>query len=95
MRHKLPRVSAVSLSLGLVAVLMVVYVGLIAVVMSYAASTIEFSQSVRTDESSVAALEAKYLDAIAHIMATDYTAADYAPPVKTVFVKAASATALR
>lgn len=80
---------------GGVAVLAVVYIGLIAVVMSYAALTIEFSQSVRNDEAEVAALEGRYLDAVARVMATDYAAADYAVPVAKTFVRAASVTALR
>ena len=48
--------SLLSLISGAVAVLAVSYIGLIAVVMSYAALTVEFSQSVRNDESAVATL---------------------------------------
>ena len=87
--------SPVALSTGLVATLIVAYIGLIAVVMSYAALTIEFSQSVRNDEAKVAALEERYLDAVAQVMATDYTAANYAPPRAKIFVRAASVTALK
>ncbi len=92
--RNLPRFSPVSLAGGAVGVLVVVYIGLIAVVMSYAALTIEFSQSVRNDESSVAALEQEYLAMVSKIMATDYTA-EYAPPVAKTFVRAKSVTALR
>lgn len=80
---------------GVVGVLAVAYIGLIAVVMSYAALTIEFSQSVRNDESAVAALEGQYLSTVAQITATDYSAAGYAPPIAKIFVPAKSVTALR
>ena len=49
--------SLLSLVSGAVAILVVAYIGLIAVVMSYAALTVEFSQSVRNDEAAVAVLE--------------------------------------
>ena len=80
---------------GIAVVLMVTYVGLIAVVMSYAAMTIEFSQSVRNDEAVVATLEAQYLSTVARITTSDYTTAGYARPLTKVFVPAKSATALR
>jgi hypothetical protein len=73
----------------------VTYIGLIAVVMSYAALTIEFSQSVRNDESVVATLEGNYLSSVAHITSTDYGMAGYALPVDKIFVPAKSVTALR
>lgn len=76
-------------------VLAVVYIGLIAVVMNYAAVTIEFSQSVRDDESTVAALETQYLSAIAQVTNTNYIEAGYAKPIATLYVPAASVTALR
>ncbi len=85
----------VSLCLGSIAVLAVAYIGLIAVVMSYAASTVEFAQSVRNDEASVASLESRYLAAVASITNTDYTAEGYAKPVAEAFVPSASMTALR
>ena len=87
--------SVLSLASGVVAVLAVAYIGLIAVVMSYAALTVEFSQSVRNDESAVAALESEYLAGVARITSTDYAAAGYAKPLAEVFVRAQSATALR
>ena len=77
------------------AVLAIVYVGLIAVVMSYAALTIEFSQSVRNDESAVAVLERHYLSVVAQITGTDYAAAGYALPVAKLFVPVKNVTALR
>ncbi len=80
---------------GIVAILSVTYIGLIAVVMSYAALTIEFSQSVKNDEASVAALESEYFSTIARITNTDYRAAGYAPPLATTFVRAKSPTASR
>ena len=53
--------SAVSVCSGVVAVLAIAYIGLIAMVMTYAALTVEFSQSVRNDETAVAKLEKQYL----------------------------------
>lgn len=87
--------SAVSLCSGIVAVLAVTYIGLIAVVMSYAAATVEFSQSVRNDESTVAALESQYLAAVAVITHTNYIAAGYAKPVAEIYIPQKSVTALR
>lgn len=87
--------SPVSFCVGAVAVLLVAYIGLIAVVMSYAVLTIEFSQSVRNNEAAVAALEGRYLANVARTTTTDYIAAGYARPAVTTFVRAESVTALR
>ncbi len=87
--------SPTSLCFGVVAVLGVVYIGLIAVVMSYAALTVEFSQSVRNDESKVAVLEDQYLANVAKITTTDYTALGYALPIAKIFVQAKNVTVLR
>ncbi len=81
--------------IGTVVVLLVMYIGLIATVMSYAALTVEFSQSVKNNESVVAVLEGRYLEAVARITATDYLAEGYALPTAKTFVRAKSATALR
>ena len=89
------RYSPVSIGYGAVATLTIVYIGLIAVVMSYATLTVEFSQSVRNDEAAVAQLEARYLAAVSEITKTDYTAAGYAKPVTQTFIPTKSATALR
>ena len=78
-----------------VAVLVVVYIVLISVVMSYAALTIEFSQSVRNDESAVASLEGQYLSVVAQITSSDYSQIGYALPVSKIFVPVKSVTALR
>ncbi len=80
---------------GSAAILAVAYVGLIAVVMSYAALTVSFSQSVKNDEAAVATLESQYLAAVASITGIDYIAAGYASPVAEVFVPTEDATALR
>ncbi len=84
-----------SLCLGVVAVLAVAYLGLIAVIMSYATLTVEFSQSVRNDETAVAMLEGQYLSMMADITKTDYTAAGYTAPSAKIFVPTKSVTALR
>lgn len=84
-----------SLASGTVAVLLIAYIGLIAVVMSYGALTVEFSQSVRNDEAAIATLESGYLANVAHITNIDYIAAGYTKPLIEVFVRAESSTALR
>ena len=81
--------------IGIVTVLLVTYIGLIATVMSYAALTVEFSQSVRNNESSVAVLEGRYLATVERITTTDYSAEGYTLPVEKIFVKAEGTTALR
>jgi len=90
-----PKFSVTALCSGVAVVLLVTYIGLIAVVMSYAALTIEFSQSVRNDEAAVAALESQYLASISIITNTDYVAAGYSMPIAKTFVPTKSATALR
>lgn len=87
--------SPVPLCVTLVVALLVVYIGLIAMVMSYGVVTVEFSQSVRSDESELAQLESQYLDKVAQITSADYAALGYAKPAGQVFVRAQSATALR
>ncbi|MFA5744836.1 MAG: hypothetical protein WC887_01340 [Candidatus Paceibacterota bacterium] len=87
--------SLTALCSGVLAVLVVSYIGLIAVVMSYAATTIEFSQSVRNDESMVATLEGQYLSVVSEITNTNYVADGYTVPVAKIFVPAKSTTALR
>ena len=89
------RLSIVSVSSSIVGILALTYIGLIAVVMSYAALTVEFSQSVKNDEASVASLESQYLSSIADIQNSDYRAAGYTAPVRQVFVPTNSMTALR
>ena len=92
--HRFPY-SLVTVCGALVAVLAVTYLGLIAVVVSYATLTVEYTQSVRNDEAAVAQLEARYLASVAAVTATDYTLAGYKKPVRETFVAAQSATALR
>lgn len=87
--------SFLSLCWGAVGTLLVVYIGLIAVVMSYAAFTVEFSQSVKDDGAAVAFLESQYLASVARVTNTDYKAEGYAAPVATLFVPTKSVTALR
>ena len=89
------RFSPVSLATSALGILAVSYIGLIAVVMGYATMTIEFSQSVKQDEASVATLESRYLAAIEQITTTDYRAAGYAKPIAEVYVPAKIVTALR
>jgi hypothetical protein len=95
MRNPPFRFSPVPLAAGIVAALVIGYLGLIATVMSYAAVTIDFAQSERTDEAVVAKLEARYLDAVAEVTGADYAALGYAKPSAETFVPTAPATALR
>lgn len=87
--------SILATSAWLFGILVVTYIGLIAMVMSYAALTVEFSQSVKRDGAIVAGLESKYLAKVAEITSMDYSSAGYAKPVATTFVPAKSVTALR
>lgn len=87
--------SMLSVSSGTVGVLLVAYIGLIAVVISYAALTVEFSQSVKNDEAAVAVLEGEYLAGVSQITGTNYAAEGYAKPVAQAFVRATNVTALR
>ena len=87
--------SLVSICTGTVGVLAVVYLGLIAVVMSYAALTVEFSQSVKNDQSALAALESQYLSGVARIESMDYRTSGYVTPANKIFVPSTSVTALR
>ena len=89
------RPSLSSLLIGANALLVIVYVTLIAVVMSYAALEVEFAQSVRTDESVVAKREAAYLAEVGQITSMDYLAAGYQKPSAEHFVAGVGDTALR
>lgn len=95
MRNFHPSFSLLSLCSGTVGVLAIVYIGLIAVVMSYATLTVEFSQSVKNDEASVATLEGDYLSNIATIQNIDYHTIGYTAPLAELFVPEKSMTALR
>lgn len=83
--------SPLALCSGAVAVLAVAYIGLIAVAMSYAASTVAFSQSVKDGEAKIAKLESAYLVEVARIADIDYVAEGYVKPLAKVFVRAESA----
>lgn len=89
------RPSLLSVCAGGVGVLLVVYIGLIAVVVSSASLAIEFAQSIKTNESVVAKLEAEYLASIEAITMTDYSAGGYATPLAKTYVPGKSVTALR
>ena len=84
-----------SIALGIVGMLVVAYLGMIATVMSYAALTVEYSQSVRSSEAVVATLESKYLAHVAEITSTNYSTLGYAKPSNQTFVPTQSGTARR
>lgn len=88
-------VSFLTLCVGTAVISAVVYVALIAVVMSYATLTVSFAQSVKNDQSKIAQLESQYLASIAQIEGLDYIKAGYAIPKVRIFVPTASMTALR
>lgn len=87
--------SPVSLAGSVAGTLFLVYLALIATVMSYAALTVEYAQHERSDEATVAALEAQYLSSVSTLIALDYAALGYAKPSAQFFVPAAPVTALR
>ncbi len=87
--------SPTSIAAGIVGMLVVVYLGMIATVMSYATLTVEFSQSVRSSEAAVATLESKYLARVAEITSTNYSSLGYAKPIAQTFVPTQSGTARR
>lgn len=87
--------SPVSVCIGITLSLVLSYGALMAVVMSYAALTVEFAQEVRNTEASVAALEAEYLQSVKLINQSDFTRMGYAKPLSQTFVAQASVTALR
>ncbi len=76
-------------------ILGVTYIGLIAVVMSYATLKVEFSQSMHDDEAMVADLEAEYLSGIARVSVTDYAVLGYTKPVSKTFVTTKKVVTLR
>jgi len=87
--------SVTSLCFSVVAILAVVYLGLIAVVMSYAALTVEFSQSMKNDEAGVAVLESAYLNHVSQIQGLDYHSVGYVTPLAKTFVPGTNVTAMR
>lgn len=91
--HRLGK--AVSVSFTFVAALLVAYVGLIAVIMGYAATTVDFAQSVTNDKAVIAQLDGQYFAAVSAITGTSYAAAGYREPALVTYVPQASETALR
>lgn len=87
--------SLLTLCYGTVGILVVAYIGLIAIVMSSAVLTVEFSQSVKNDIAAVARLEGQYLADVAQITTTNYADEGYAKPLRKEFVRAESVTVLR
>lgn len=90
----LGRITLLPWLLGANALLVLGYIALIAVVMSYAALHVEFAEQVRSDEAAVALLEAAYLDQVSVITKTDYSASGYDKPTIKKYVTGARATAL-
>ena len=88
------RLPLLPLFAGANALLVLSYIGLIAVVMSYAALQVEFTQSVRSDEAAVAALEASYLNSLSIVTNTDYASLGYEKPLAQIFVPGAPKTAV-
>lgn len=85
--------SPVSALLALNGTLIVTYLGLIAIAMTYAALEVEFTQYTKNDEATVAGLESQYLGSLATITTTDYKAAGYVAPTSQLFVPGAPKTA--
>ncbi len=87
--------SPAAIGVFVIGMLVLIYISLLAVVMNYAALTVEFSQSVRNEESMIAKLEWQYLAAVSGISKTDYINNGYALPLKTFVRIEKSTTALR
>ncbi len=85
----------VSILAGLNVLLALTYIGLIAIVMSYATMQAEFADEVRIGGAHVAALETEYLAAIDTLTDIDYGALGYVKPHARRFVPGAPETALR
>lgn len=95
MRNLFRSFTPVSLTTFVAGALATGYLALIAVVMGYAAVTVEFTQSLRDDESKIAELESAYLAAVSEVTSLDYVRAGYQKPVAQSFVPTRSVTALR
>lgn len=89
------RFSPLKLASSAVGALLVVYIGLIAVVMSYASLTIEYAESMKQVKSQVATLETSYLASVSRLTSADYHALGYAAPLSTTYVTGGGGTALR
>lgn len=89
----LPSKTITVLSIGCGA-LAVAYVALVAATIFFATIRTDLMLSMRTMESSVAALETEYYDAIARLSATDVAAAGFVDPVAVEYVAAAGAPAV-
>ena len=74
--------------------LVLVYLGLVAFSMSYAALEVQSAQSVKGEEAQVATLDTQYLAAIAAVTESDPAALGYAAPVATLFGPGTPATAI-
>lgn len=88
------RIPVVPLLLGVNALLVLAYLSLVAVVMSYAALHVAFAEDVRSDEAAVAKLESVYFDSLKLLSKTEYTNQGYEKPLAKTFVKGTSPTAL-
>ncbi len=74
--------------------LILLYLGLIAFVMSYAAMHVEYAQSLRETQAAVGTLEAKYLAQVSGITTTDYAALGYQKPLSQAFVPSTPTAAI-
>ncbi|OGG68449.1 hypothetical protein A3H77_00545 [Candidatus Kaiserbacteria bacterium RIFCSPLOWO2_02_FULL_56_11] len=90
-----PSISLPRLLAGANLLLVVIYIGLIAIVMSYAALHVEFAEEVKSDEATVAKLEAAYFAAVSAITKVDYLSAGYRKPIVKTFVTGGSALTAR
>jgi len=94
LKNNLKSLPFVRILIGISTLCALCYVGLIAIVMSYAAMHVEFAQQVRSDEAAVALLERSYLSAVSDITATDFKAIGYESPVAKRYVVGSPETAL-
>lgn len=94
MRNYLSKISPVRALIALNCLLGVSYIALVAFSMSYAALEVEFAQSVKNDEASVATLDTSYLATLKQVTLSNYAAEGYVKPVAEIYVPGAPQTAL-
>ena len=84
----------ISALLALNATLVVVYLGLIATAMTYAALEVQFTQYTKADEATVATLESSYLATLSNLTDVNYAQEGYTDPVAVIYVPGAPQTAV-
>jgi hypothetical protein len=88
------RIPFVRIFAGIATASVLLYIGLLAVVMSYAAMQVAFAEQVHNDAATVARLEAAYLATVDTLTTVNYTALGYTTPSTKQYVDESLETAL-